>query len=222
MQRFRLEDLLSSADEMRRFSRILAGGGVAAIPTESSYGLATNPLDESGVRRVFDIKGRDDGKPLLVLFAKRSQLAGLGVIEGSKLDRFLDIWPAPLSVIFRLREPIPASRGEKTLAIRMPATEKIRALLSEMGPLTGTSANRSGESPLNYPEQVETFFGANVDALVDGGVTPGGEPSTLIDGTTTPPALLRAGAFAWPPERWPAVSGGGREQDDVRPLKTDY
>ncbi|MEP6770003.1 MAG: L-threonylcarbamoyladenylate synthase [Acidobacteriota bacterium] len=222
MHRFRLDDLLSSADEMRQLSRILAGGGVAAIPTESSYGLATSPLDESAVRRVFEIKGRDDGKPLLVLFAERSQLAGLGVLEGPELDRFFDIWPAPLSVIFRIREPIPASKGTKTLAVRMPAIEEIRVLLRETGPLTGTSANRSGESPLNDPAQVEASFGANVDALVDGGVTPGRVPSTLIDATTDPPALLRTGDFGWPPEGWPAASGDGSEQNEVRPLKTDY
>ncbi|MCA1580349.1 MAG: threonylcarbamoyl-AMP synthase [Acidobacteria bacterium] len=199
MQRFEIENLLSSADELRRLSRILAAGGVAAIPTESSYGFATNPLDDAGVRRVFEIKGRDDGKPLLVLFAKRSQLAALGVVEDSTLERFFEIWPAPLSVIFRLREPIAASRGAKTLAVRIPAAGRIRALLNETGPLTGTSANRSGESSLDDPCRVEALFGANLDALVDGGVTPGGKPSTLIDATRDPPALLRAGAFAWPP-----------------------
>lgn len=107
------------------------------------------------------------------------------------------IWPAPLTVIFPIREPIAASRGGRTIAVRLPASKKLRDLLSLVGPLTGTSANRSGEEPLFTPAMVESEFRREIDLLVDGGKTPGGKPSTLIDATREPPVLLRQGAYPW-------------------------
>ena len=71
-------------------------------------------------------------------------------------------------------------------------------LLESAGALTGTSANRSGGPPLSDPEEVVKSFGESLDLLVDGGRTPGKKPSTLLDATVEPAALLRAGAFPWP------------------------
>lgn len=199
MRRLPLESLLQSAAELHLLSRILSEGGVVAIPTDTFYGLAANPFSEEGVRRIFEIKSRDDGKSLPVLFSARTQLVGLGVTEeAEKLDRFFDIWPAPLTVVFQIQEPIAASRGRRTLAVRLPAAEKIRSLLDQTGPLTGTSANRTGDSEIDDPDDIEKLFVRSLDVLVDGGVTPGGKPSTLVDAATNPPSLLRAGAFAWP------------------------
>ncbi|HEX9304338.1 MAG TPA: L-threonylcarbamoyladenylate synthase [Thermoanaerobaculia bacterium] len=199
MRRVRLPDLLASAEELTRLSVVLARGGVAAVPTETFYGLAADPTNETGVSRVFAIKGRDDGKPLLVLFSDPAQLDALGVAaERPQLDRFLAIWPAALTVVLPLRSPIAASRGGVTLALRMPAAPRLRELLSAVGPLTGTSANRSGDLPLGDPDAVERAFGSDLDLVVDGGPTAGGEPSTLIDATREPFRVLRRGAFRWP------------------------
>jgi L-threonylcarbamoyladenylate synthase len=199
VRRVRLPDLLASAEELSRFSVVLARGGVAAVPTETFYGLAADPTNERGVSRVFEIKGRDDGKPLLVLFSDRAQLDALGVsVEPARLDRFLRIWPAPLTVVLPLRSPIAASRGGATLAVRMPAAPRLRELLSAVGPLTGTSANRSGDPPLADPDAVARALGSDLELVVDDGPTAGGDPSTLIDATGEPPRVLRRGAFRWP------------------------
>jgi L-threonylcarbamoyladenylate synthase len=199
MRRVRLPDLLASAEELSRLSVVFARGGVAAVPTETFYGLAADPTNERGVSRVFEIKGRDDGNPLLVLFSDRAQLDALGVTaEAARLDRFLEIWPAPLTVVLPLRSPIAASSGGTTLAVRMPATPRLRELLSAVGPLTGTSANRSGDSPLADPDAVERALGSDLDLVIDDGRTAGGEPSTLIDATREPFRVLRRGAFRWP------------------------
>lgn len=198
MRRVRLEKVLASPEELSRLRDLLARGGVAAIPTETFYGLAADPLNERGVSRIFEIKGRDDGKPLPVLFSAREQLERLGIAATRPtLDRFLSLWPAPLTAVLPLRAPIAASRGEATLAVRIPAAEDVRALLSVVGPMTGTSANRSGSAPLAEPDQVARLLGADLDLLVDGGPTLGGQPSTIVDATVEPPRLLRAGAFAW-------------------------
>ncbi len=191
-----MDALNASPEEIFRLREIFAGGGIAAIPTETSYALAADPRSPAGVQRIFQAKGRDEGKPLLVLFATRRQLEGLGVnAPAAALERYFQIWPAPLTVVLPIREPIAASRGGSTLGVRLPAARKLRALLQAVGPLTGTSLNRSGSPPLEDPDAVEALFGRELNVLVDGGKTPGGKPSTLVDATRDPPVVLRAGAF---------------------------
>jgi L-threonylcarbamoyladenylate synthase len=197
LERMELAELLASAPKIGRFRALLSHGGVAAVPTETFYALAADPTNERGVSRVFEIKGRDDGKPLLVLFSDRVQLDSLGVAP-APLDRFFAVWPAPLTVVLRLRSPIAASRRGATLAVRMPAAALLRRLLFAVGPLTGTSANRSGDPPLADPDAVAQAFGSGLDLLVDGGPTAGGEPSTVIDATQEPIRVLRRGGFRWP------------------------
>jgi len=80
----------------------------------------------------------------------------------------------------------------------MPAAPRLRKLLSEVGPLTGTSANRSDDPPLADPDAVARTLGPDLDLVVDDGLTAGGDPSTLIDATQEPPRVLRRGAFRWP------------------------
>ena len=198
MRRRALSDLLRSREEIARLRDVLGRGGVIAVPTETFYALAADPLSEKGVSRIFEIKGRDDGKPLLVLFSNRGQLDALGVSARRELlDRFFGVWPAPLTVVLPLRAPIAASRGTPSLAVRVPAVTDVRRLLDSVGPLTGTSANRSGEPAIAEPDEVATRLGAGLDLLIDGGATPGGAPSTIVDATVDPPRVLRAGAFAW-------------------------
>jgi len=170
-----------------------------AVPTETFYALACDPLEATAIRRIFEIKRREDDKPLPVLFARRTELDRLGVEADSRaLDQYFWIWPAPLTVVFPIRAPIAASRGQSTIAVRLPASKKLRDLLSLIGPVTGTSINRSGEAPLNSPDAVESAFRREIDLLVDGGRTPGGKPSTLVDATREPPVVLRPGAYSWP------------------------
>ena len=194
-----MEDLLVSPDELASLSALLARGGLAAIPTETFYALAADPTSETGVRRVLALKRRGAARPLLVLFAARAQLGPLGVAaEPRALDRFFAIWPAPLTVVFPLRSPIPASRDAFSLGVRVPAHDALRELLARIGPVTGTSLNRSGDAPCEEADDVARQFPGELDVLVDGGRTPGGRPTTLLDATVEPPRVLRAGAFPWP------------------------
>lgn len=201
MRRVRLTELLASSEELSSLRDVLCRGGVTAVPTETFYALAADPTNVRGVSRIFEIKGRDDGKPLLVLFAERGQLDQLGVdVAPSRLERFLRLWPAPLTVVLPLRAPIAASRGSATLGVRMPADPAVCKLIDAVGPLTGTSANRSGEPPLADPDVVALEL-PDIDLVVDGGPTPGGPPSTIVDATVEPPRVLRPGAFHWPEAR---------------------
>ena len=133
-----------------------------------------------------------------MLFAVRAHLRRLGLDDAAAgLDPYFQIWPAPLTVVFPIREPIAASRGVARLGVRMPSDRPLRVLLERVGPVTGTSANRSGSPPLDDPDAVESLFRREIDWLIDGGRTPGGKPSTVLDATSTPPRVLRAGAYAW-------------------------
>jgi len=200
MRRIAIHDLLGSVEEVGRFAARIALGGLAAIPTETFYALAADPLSETGVRRVVAAKRRDEGKPLLVLFGARRQLEPLGIAaDKQRLDALFRIWPAPLTAILPLRAPIPASLGATTLGIRLPADDRVRELLARTTPVTGTSANRAGEEPCARADEVARILGEDIDVLVDGGRTPGGEPSTLVDMTVDPPRVVRAGAYPWPP-----------------------
>ncbi len=202
MRRISIDALIGSPEEIFRLRELLGNGGVAAVPTETFYALAADPHHAAGVKRVFEIKGRSFAKPLPVLFAKKEQLARLGVTASPEtLDHYFHLWPAPLTVIFPIREPIAASRGASTLAVRLPAARALRILLASAGPLTGTSVNRSGSPPLDNANAVESLFRREIDVLVDGGKTPGGKPSTIVDATVDPPAVLRLGAYAWPAVR---------------------
>jgi L-threonylcarbamoyladenylate synthase len=200
LRRIRIEELLASAEEVAAFGALLARGGVAAIPTETFYGLAADPTNEIGVGRLLALKRREADKPLLVLFAERRQLVPLGVAApAATLDRFFAVWPAAVTVVLPLARPIPASRGALSLGVRMPAHGALRELLARVGPVTGTSLNRSGEEPCSGADEAARIAPGEIDVLVDGGQTPGGQPSTLLDATVEPPRVLRAGAFAWPP-----------------------
>jgi L-threonylcarbamoyladenylate synthase len=200
VRRIAIDELLGSVEEIGRFAARIALGGVAAVPTETFYALAADPLSETGVRRVLEIKRRHDGKPLIVLFGARRQLEPLGLAATrERLDALFRIWPAPLTAVLPLRGPVPASLGQASLGVRLPAHDRLRELLARTSALTGTSANRAGEEPCTRADEVASLLGAEIDVLVDGGRTPGGEPSTLVDMTSDPPRVLRAGAYPWPP-----------------------
>jgi L-threonylcarbamoyladenylate synthase len=198
MRRISIDELLASREETFRLRELLGNGGVVAIPTETFYGLAADPWSDSGVRRICDTKGREGSKALPVLIGVRSHLDRLGVESHARaLDPYFQIWPAPLTVVFSISRPIAASRGLRKLGVRLPADRRLRELLRVIGPVTGTSVNRSGSPPLDNPDVVESLFRRELDWLVDGGRTPGGLPSTVVDATRVPPEVLRPGAYAW-------------------------
>ncbi len=166
---------------------VLAAGGVLAIPTESSYGLAADPRSLEGVESIYRIKGRERGKALPVVVADVAQAVALGVAADSpELELPASLWPAPLTAVLPLQAPLAAAADGLTLAVRVPAHRALRRLLSDLGfGLTATSANRSGEAPVLDPADLDALFTGIPDPqtqtiIVDGGLLPGGPPSTLI------------------------------------------
>jgi L-threonylcarbamoyladenylate synthase len=180
---------------------VVARGGVLAIPTESSYGLAADPRSRRGVDAIYRLKSREAGKPLPVVVAGVEQLALLGVDPDSpEARRAAPCWPAALTVVLPLAPsapPLPAAAGGSTVAVRIPDHPALRALLAATGPLTATSANASGADPILDPEAAAAFLGESPDTLlVDGGVLPGGPPSTLVAFEGAEVRVLRPGRVA--------------------------
>ncbi len=180
---------------------LLRRGGVLAIPTESSYGLAADPRNPAGVGAIYRIKGRETGKALPVVVAGREQLAPLGINLGADsnlyiVERLFALWPAPLTVLLPISRPLPAAGGENRLAVRVPEHGKLRELLAALGHgLTATSANRSGGEPILDPEAAAELLAGEDAMVVDGGVLPGGPPSTLVAIEEGGIAVLRTGRF---------------------------
>jgi L-threonylcarbamoyladenylate synthase len=187
-------------DAVAPLRALVARGGVLAIPTESSYGLAVDPRHAGGVEAIYRIKGRERGKALPVVAADLAQLALLPLdLESEALRRAAPLWPAALTVLVPLRAPLPAAAGERELAVRVPAHAGLRDLLAAVGtPLTATSANASGEPPLLAPEGVAALLAGEDAAVVDGGVLPGGPPSTLVGWAGDGWRTLRRGAVEAP------------------------
>jgi L-threonylcarbamoyladenylate synthase len=183
-------------------AELLRRGGVLAIPSESSYGLGADPRNPAGVAAVCALKGRSAGKALPVVAADLAQLAALGIdLEDAGLRRVAALWPAALTVVARLRGRLPAALGGATLAVRLPAHPRLRVLLAELGhALTATSANTEGEPPILDPDALGALLDGAEAVIVDDGVLPGGPPSTLVEWTGVGLRVLRAGAFAIPPE----------------------
>lgn len=177
--------------------RVLGQSGVLAFPTESFYALGACPWDDAAVRRMRQIKGRPSGKPILVLIGEGSQLGSLvRAIPPAASVLMAAFWPGPLTIVFPAVDRLPRelTDGTGTVAVRLTASPLLASLLRAVGPLTGTSANRSGQPPARTAGEVQAALGSDVDLILDGGPTSGALPSTLVN-TIGEPRLLREGSI---------------------------
>ena len=177
-------------------NRCLSEAGVVLLPTETFYGLGCDPWSEEAVHTVLDLKDRPRDMPLPVLAADWAQVDRLTVVPETWRNRLIDLWPGPLTAVLPTRQSLPASL-EGTVAVRIPGHELLRQLLAVTGPLTGTSANRHGEQPAIDIEGAMRSLTGDPALALDGGPSPGGQPSTLVDLTETTARVLRQGAEVW-------------------------
>jgi L-threonylcarbamoyladenylate synthase len=188
-----------NAETRANAARIIAAGGVIAFRTDTFYGLGVDPLNAAAVRKVRELKGREDTKPILLLIS-----------DENVVDRFIQQstffklvarghWPAPLTLIGISRPEVPSELTASTnsLGLRLPDDEDVRALVRDCGgALTATSANPSGQPPARTANEVERYFPAGIDLIVDGGVVTATEPSTVLDVSSSNARLVREGAIS--------------------------
>ena len=179
-------------------ARVLGRGGLVAFPTETYYGLGAAALDRRAVRRVFEVKGRPASMPLLVLVDSEAMVARVAPeVPARARELITRHWPGALTLVFRAAAGLPAelTAGTGTIGVRLPAHATARALVRALGaPVTAPSANPTGAEPPTTAGAVLAHFGDALDLVPDGGPTPGGAPSTVVDVTVDPPRVIRQGA----------------------------
>ena len=172
-------------------------GGVVAFPTETFYGLAVAALDAAAIRRLFALKGRPESRPVLVLVDDPARIERIALLTTSARELIARHWPGALTLVLAARPVVPAelTAGTGTIGVRQPGHPVARALAAAVGgPVTAPSANLTGEPPPCTAAEVLRVFDGKIDVVLDGGPTPGGLPSTVLDVTVDPPRVLREGA----------------------------
>lgn len=167
----------------RQVALVIQRSGLVAIPTETFYGLGVNPFDARAVDRLRAVKGREDAKPILVLVGSVNDLSSFVEHVPSVASILIEVfWPGPLTILFPARASLPLAltAGTGLVGVRLSSCQPLCELLTRVGPLTGTSANRAGAAPARTAEAVQQALGDAVDLILDAGPTPGGLPSTVV------------------------------------------
>ncbi|GJL62048.1 MAG: hypothetical protein NPIRA04_07020 [Nitrospirales bacterium] len=173
-----------NANILKTASQCIVADGVLAVATESVYALAAGVKHPKAIDRISAMKGDRESKPILLLVSSKAQVlqlvSALSPIAEFLIDRF---WPGPLTLILPAVPNLPFSltAGTSTIGVRQPDQPQLLQLLEAVGPLTGTSANRSGLVPATTSEEIMREFGEEVDMILDSGPSPGGLPSTLLN-----------------------------------------
>ena len=176
-------------------ARAIKRGEVVGVPTDTVYGLAADPYDEAALDRLYDLKGREEGKPIAILVADLDQGLSLGAMSDRALDLADRFWPGAVTLVVPRLDTAPTWLGDtkrRTVALRCPNHEVALELLRLTGPLAVTSANRSDATPVSSAGEAEAVFGREVLTYLPGDAG-GGEPSTLVDLTQPSEMVLRSG-----------------------------
>ena len=178
-------------------ANLINSGGIVAIPTESFYGLAVNPTDVKAINRLFDIKKRRGDQPILILIPSVEQLDHYVDHVPDIARRLMNqFWPGGLTLIFEGKPKLPRelTAGTGRIGVRLSSHPIATALAKAVGtPITGTSANISGQPACSSAKEVLQHLGDKVDLILDGGKTAGGKGSTVLDVTMDPPVVVREG-----------------------------
>lgn len=172
-----------------RFIRYAAGwlnrGSVVAIPTDTLYALAADPVNLAAVDEIFRVKGRPESKALPILINSIHHASILARELPDNFYRLADtLWPGPLTIVLdaSMRLPLKVTGNTRRIALRWPACEIVAQLIQEIGvPLTGTSANVSGSPTCASGDEVFRQLGDRVPLILDAGETQGLIPSTIVE-----------------------------------------
>jgi L-threonylcarbamoyladenylate synthase len=177
----------------------IARGHVIAFLTDTFYGLGADPFNRNALHRLNRLKGRDTGKPILIVLS-----------DAGEADRFIERrselfdavsarhWPGALTLVAAARASVPEeiTAGSGTVGLRLPLDESVRELVRSCGgALTATSANPAGEPPARTAEDVARYF-PELELIVDGGEARSDKPSTVLDTSMESARLIREGAVS--------------------------
>ena len=190
-----------------RAAERLRAGAVIAFPTDTLYGVGARAADPVAVARLYEVKQRPAGQPMVWLVLDRAQVERFAVVSAAAADLMVRFWPGPLTLVLPARS---LSHGP-TIAVRAPDHEVALALLTMLGePIASSSANPAGQAPPVDADQVIAGLGDRLDVVLDGGPCHIGQPSTILDLSGTTPRILRQGAIPASQLTSPSPSGGGQ------------
>lgn len=178
---------------------VIDAHGVLVLPTETFYALSASVLDVQALQRVRTIKQQPRGKPLLILIGNLSQLSSLvSSIPPAAQILIEQFWPGPLTLVLPAQEHVAEelTGGTHTVGIRLLGPGPVSNLLSQIGPVTGTSANRSGHTPPQVAQAVVETLGMEIDILIEQELPSGDQPSTIVD-ASGPIRCLREGPISF-------------------------
>ena len=196
-QYFRLHPDNPQPRLIKQAAQIIEGGGVVALPTDSSYALACQLDNKDAVDRVRRIRGLDDRQLLSLLVRDLSELANFALVDNRQYRLIKSVTPGPYVFVLQATKEVPrrlSHPSRKTIGLRVPDHAITLAILEELGePLLGSTLILPGETqPLNDPEEIREKLEKQLDLVIDGGACPC-EPSTVIDLTGDEPVLVRPG-----------------------------
>jgi L-threonylcarbamoyladenylate synthase len=187
----------SPQESVAEAAAILARGGLVSFPTETFYGLGAAIEREDAVARIFRIKGRSESKPLLILVESVAMAESVAEVSAEARALMIRHWPGALTLVLPARSVVPTlvTAGTGTVGVRHSAHPLASALVRRLdSPVTAPSANLSGAVPPTTAAEVLQMFNGQIEAVIDGGRTAGGLPSTVLDLTVSPPCVRRQGA----------------------------
>ncbi len=190
-------DLLQASNPaaLRRAVELLQQGELVAFPTDTVYGVGALVSDAGAVARLYVIKDRSGEKAIPILLSDPAQLNAVAQDVSELALRLAGrFWPGPLTLVLPKQLGLPEEiSSQPTIGVRMPAHPDALELMRQTGPLAVTSANLSGGSNSVTAQQVMQQLGGRIPLILDGGKTPGGSPSTVVDCTGAVPRILRQG-----------------------------
>ncbi len=179
-------------------AEIIRNGGLIAFPTDTVYGLGAHAFNDSAVIRIYEAKSRSSEKaiPLLIGDFDQIELVSREINELSKKIAY-HFWPGPITIILPKNNSIPISVTQSdTVGVRIPDLQCALDILKLTGPLAVTSANLSGMSSPITAQDVFNQLKGRIPLILDGGTTPGGIPSTVVDCSKIDPKILREGPIS--------------------------
>jgi len=198
-QRFATADPTEREAGIANAALAVQRGQLVVLPTDTVYGVGADAFSPAAVRRLLEAKGRGRDMPPPVLVSAPTTLDALAVGVPAYARALVEqLWPGPLTVVCRQQPSLQWDLGDTrgTVAVRMPDHEVALELLARTGPLAVSSANKSGMPAATDADAADDMLGDSVEVLLDGGGSPGGEASTIVDVTGETGRVLRLGAIS--------------------------
>lgn len=192
-----IDPVTPDPDCIAKAGKILQKNGIVIFPAKCLYGIAANALNETTIKKVFNLKQRPWNNPILVLIPNLNMLSDLVKSIPEQAYKLMDaFWPGNITLVFEAKTHISEflMAGTCKIGIRIPAHPVAKAIVELLNfPITGTSANLSGKGGCNKIDQLSPALIEHADLVLDAGRLKGGMGSTIVDVTTSPVAIIREG-----------------------------